>query len=336
MQDKKIFAFFGTRPEAIKILPLKRILKDKLQLIHIEQHTTLAENICAFDGKIKIEDENPFNRLNNVFANIFKQDFRDCDYILVQGDTASVCAVSLAAFNSKKKVIYLESGLRTYNLESPYPEEGYRQITARISDIHFCPTQIDLDNLEIEKVGGKKFIVGNTSLDNLIGYKGLQSYEDEILVTLHRRENLSSIKEYFQAISILAKKYKNLKFTIPLHPNPEVQKNKEYLTGVNICEPMEHKDLINLILKCKLIITDSGGIQEEGSFLDKRCLVCRNTTERPDFPFHVMCPTPEDLIDNFSRLIDKNEWFVKNHTCPFGDGNASQKIVDILEKEGII
>ena len=336
MTQNKIFAIVGSRPEVIKLLPLKNLLKDKLQLIHVEQHTDLAENICEFDEIIKIEEENSFNRLNNIFANVFKSDFSEYSSVLIQGDTATACAAAITAFNAGKKIIYLESGLRTYDLTSPYPEEAYRQIIARVANIHLCPTKNDCSNLKKEKIGGKKFIVGNTGLDNLSKYKNNHSIiKNKILITLHRRENIPNIKEWFSMLSIIAKENPQFEFIFPIHPNPQIREHKNLLQNINVIEPINHEELIKLMLKCKYVITDSGGIQEEASFLDIRTFICRNTTERPDFPFHILCSTPHDLYYSFQNIRNLTP-IREKHICPFGDGHSSEKIYNILVKEGII
>ena len=168
----KILAIYGTRPEYLKIKPLIIKSKGLIKTCFIKQHTNIID-FGKSDFSIEIENTCT-NRLNSIFSEIFLKAeayISQFDAILIQGDTATVAASALAAYHLKKKIIYLESGLRTYDLENPYPEEGYRQMVARIADINLCPTNLSAKNLKKEKVKGKIFVVGNTSLDNIIKYK---------------------------------------------------------------------------------------------------------------------------------------------------------------------
>jgi len=251
---------------------------------------------------------------------------------LVQGDTASAFACALAAYHRGIKIYYMEAGLRSYDLENPYPEEGYRQMIARLADINFAPTQLSAENLDAERVKGDIHIVGNTVLDNLMKYeKG--DYGDTILVTMHRRENHHWLDEWFNDINQLAIDYPQYKFILPIHPNPNVQKHKHLLTSINVVEPLTHDETINILKDCKLVITDSGGLQEEGSFFNKKVIVCRKTTERPEGiqTGHLyMCEEPIKLKQLFGEL-EKNSYICK--PCPYGDGRAAEKIKKILDAE---
>ncbi len=177
---------------------------------------------------------------------------------------------------------------------------------------------------------GKNYLVGNTGLDNLLKYKKDCSYGNDILVTLHRRENHEKIEDWFYYINYLSQKYSNYNFILPIHPNPNIQKHKGILTNVNIINPLNHDDLIKLLIKCSLVITDSGGLQEECSFFNKKCLVCRETTERPESISMTtfLVKEPELLVDMFDYHIKNVE---VNFECPFGDGYASEKISKILK-----
>jgi UDP-N-acetylglucosamine 2-epimerase len=252
--------------------------------------------------------------------------------VLVQGDTASAFACALAAYHRGIKIYYMEAGLRSYDLENPYPEEGYRQMIARLADINFAPTQLSADNLTAERVKGIVHIVGNTVLDNLMKYeKGI--YGDTILVTMHRRENHHWLDEWFREINALAILYPDLKFILPIHPNPNVQKWKHLLHNVDVVEPLSHDETINILRDCKLVITDSGGLQEEGSFFNKKVIVCRKTTERPEGiqTGHLyMCEEPTKLKQLFGEL-EKNSYICE--PCPYGDGKAAEKIKKILDAE---
>jgi UDP-N-acetylglucosamine 2-epimerase (non-hydrolysing) len=253
------------------------------------------------------------------------------DYVLVQGDTGSALGCALAAHNRKIKLIHLEAGLRTYDLKNPYPEESYRQIISRISDINLCPTELSKKNLINEKVSGKIYVVGNTVLDNLIDFKEKTEYSNNVLITLHRRENHEIMKEWFLKLNEIADTYKDLNFILPIHPNPNVQIYKNILNkNIKVIDPLSHNDLIDLLITCKFVITDSGGIQEEATFFNKKTIVCRITTERPeaiDTGHLFLCKTPNEL-SNLVYITNQNYYI--NNECPYGDGHSSKKIIKIL------
>lgn len=254
----------------------------------------------------------------------------DFNSVLVQGDTGSAFGCALAAYNRKLKIFYLEAGLRSYNLNHPYPEEAYRQMIARIADVNLCPTKLSQQNLINEKVSGRCFVVGNTVLDNLLEYKEQCQYSSTILITLHRRENHHIMDKWFNEINKLAKQNSGLEFIIPLHPNPNVQKYKHLLTNVKVINPLTHPELLEILTKCKLVISDSGGLQEEGTFFNKKVIVCRETTERPEAisTGHLhLCSTPKELSKIFD-LLNKN-YYIDNE-CPYGDGKSSIKIKNVI------
>ena len=318
---------FGTRPEWLKIKPLVKIL-DNYQLLFTGQHKDLLKDIKV-DYKINIQN-NP-NRLDQLVSDCLLQFPQgDFDSVLVQGDTASAFACALASFHHKKKIYYLEAGLRTYNLDHPYPEEGYRQMIARISDVNLCPTTVSKQNLINEKTKGECFVVGNTVLDNLLPYKEKCEYTNKILITLHRRENHHWMDQWFKTIDQLAKTNPNLEFILPLHPNPNVQKHKHLLKNINVVKPLSHPELLDILVKCKLVISDSGGLQEEESFFNKKVIVCRETTERPEAieTGHLfLCSSPNKLESKFGELIKS---YYIDAPCPYGDGKSSFKIKDIV------
>ncbi len=324
---KKILLCFGTRPEWLKIKPLTKVLTN-YELLFTGQHKELLQDI-NFNYQIKISESE--KRLDQIIIDCLSQfPNGDFDSILIQGDTASAFACAIAGFHSHKKVYYLESGLRSYDLLNPYPEEGYRQMISRISDVNFCPTDLSKNNLLQEKVKGICHVVGNTVLDNLLPYKNKCEYTNKILVTLHRRENHDSIDVWFKEINQIAKNNPDLEFILPLHPNPNVTKHKVILSHVKVIEPLNHEDLLNLLTKVKFVISDSGGIQEESSFFDKKVIVCRKTTERPegiDTGHLHICKSPQDLLNLFN-------WMNKNYKiesyCPYGDGKSSEKISSLL------
>jgi len=318
---------FGTRPEWLKIKPLIKEL-DNYELLFTGQHPDLLKDIKV-DYRITIGNSD--NRLDQLISDCLLQfPEGDFDSVLVQGDTASAFACAVAAFNRQKKIYYLEAGLRSYNLEHPYPEEGYRQMIARISDVNLCPTELSRDNLISEKVNGICHVVGNTVLDNLLDYKNKCEYTNKVLVTLHRRENHHWMDEWFTELNNVAKENPDLEFILPIHPNPNVQKHREILTHVIVIEPLSHTELLELLVKVKFVVSDSGGLQEEGSFFNKKVIVCRKTTERPeglDTGHLHMCDNPLDLSLMFNK-INKN--YIIDEKCPYGNGKSSKKISKLL------
>jgi UDP-N-acetylglucosamine 2-epimerase (non-hydrolysing) len=331
-----ILICFGTRPEWLKIKPLLEVLKN-FKIFFTGQHEDLLVNeLNQYSDKIIRAQihSNSNNRLNNISSSIFNSFPEDkFEAILVQGDTASAFACAISGFNSGIKVVYLESGLRSFDLKHPYPEEGYRQMISRISDINLCPTELSLKNLESENNVGVNYIVGNTVLDNIKNLKTKANYENIVLITLHRRENLPIINQWLEQIKKVAKSYPEKDFVIIEHPNKtlDIGKTKNLIK----IRPKNHNDFLNLLIKCKLIITDSGGLQEEGSFLNKKIIVCRKVTERPegiDTGHIYLSKTPDDLFNLFKSLI--NNYSIDSE-CPYGDGNSSHKILKIFKENDI-
>lgn len=329
-----ILFVYGTRPENIKTKPLIDIFDREgfpYKVLFTGQHEDLAA--FPYDWRINIDDG--LNRLDSMVQSMMNKlpiytQYDDITHVLVQGDTTSVLAIALSAFHNGIKVIHLEAGLRTYDKENPYPEEINRRIVSQITDIHLCSTELSKKNLENELIGGDKYVVGNTVLDNLLPYGEKCEYGNKVLITMHRRENHDMIDKWFSEINKLAKYYTDLEFILPLHPNPNVQKYKHLLTHVNVVEPMPHEELLNLLVKTRLVITDSGGIQEECSFFNKKCLTCRKITERPEAigQSTFMVEAPNKLVKIFNKHIDNYEI---DYECPFGDGKSAEKIYDILK-----
>jgi UDP-N-acetylglucosamine 2-epimerase (non-hydrolysing) len=331
MKNNPILLCFGTRPEWLKIKPLITIMdRSEYKLLFTGQHPDLLQNV-EVDYKININDSD--NRLDSIISDCMLQfPNGEFDSVLVQGDTGSAFGCALAAFNRQLKIYYLEAGLRSGDLQHPYPEEGYRQMIARIADVNLAPTQLSANNLIKEKVHGKSYVVGNSVLDNLVDF-GDPTYENFVLITLHRRENHYWMDKWFTELNDLAIANTDLEFILPIHPNPMVQKWKHLLTNVNVVEPMEHTDMILHIKKCKFIISDSGGLQEEGSFFNKQVIVCRTTTERPEglYTGHLhLCKNPNDLKRLFGK-VNNNPYISEN--CPYGDGDTAIKVLNILRNE---
>jgi UDP-N-acetylglucosamine 2-epimerase len=327
-----ILLAFGTRPEYLKIKPLIEEFDQEeisYKLLFTGQHKDLLKDI-EVDQEIKIP--NSGNRLDRVVGSVMNNIiWSGIDFVLVQGDTTSVLAVALSAFHNQKKVIHLEAGLRTYDKQNPYPEETNRRIVSAIAEIHLCPTELSKQNLITEKIEGDIYVVGNTVLDNLKQYKDECEYTNKILVTLHRRENHLLIDKWFQQINKLAEDYSDYEFILPIHPNPNVQKHKDLLTNVKVVDPLPYNELLELLVKTRLVITDSGGLQEECSFFNKKCLVCRKITERPESLglTSFLVETPDRLRLMFDQHIDKYDLDIQ---CPYGDGNSASRIIEILSK----
>lgn len=321
---------YGTRPEYIKIKPLIDVFNKNnfpYKVLFTGQHKDIAQ----FQYDYEIEIINGDNRLDSIIQSTMNKLPSGFSHVLVQGDTTSVFAVALSSFHRGIKVIHLEAGLRTYNNQNPYPEEQNRRLVSQITDIHLCPTNLSRANLEDERILGDKYVVGNTVLDNLLQYKDKCEYANKILITMHRRENHHWINEWFVEINKLAEMHKNFNFIFPIHPNPNIQKYKHLLTHVNVINPLLHNELMEILIKTRLVITDSGGLQEECSFFNKKCLTCRKVTERPEAQGQstFMVEQPSDLINIFNKHINDYEI---NYESPFGDGKSAEKIMKILKE----
>lgn len=321
-----ILICFGTRPEYIKVKSLIDNLKN-VKTCFTGQHRDLLKNINV-DYYLTMNDYAE-NRLNNIYCAIMQIShiFEGIDYILIQGDTSTACAIALSAFHHGKKVIHLEAGLRSNNFKDPFPEEMNRQVISRIADINLCPTTFNKENLLKENIHGVIHVVGNTGLDNIT--KEDCTYGNQVLITLHRRDNHEIMDQWFQTIESLANKYADLEFLIPIHPNPNVQKHKHIFQKVKVVEPMSHSDMIDYVKKCKFVISDSGGLQEECSYLNKKIIVCRRTTERPEsVGIHsLMCHWPnelEELVDNIYLNYEINA------PCPYGNGRSWENILNLF------
>ena len=327
---------FGTRPEWIKIKPVVDAIEGKIpfKILFTGQHTSLVEEYLK-DTFVVNEIGSGDNRLDSIVCSLLNKDnlLEGVSHVMVHGDTTSAFAVGLAAFHRNIPVIHLEAGLRTFDRQNPYPEEFNRTAISSLASIHLCPTQSAAENV-ISMVGADSqiFVTGNTVLDNLIGLS--PEIENKVLVTMHRRENHKRIKEWFRIINDLAIENPELEFVLPLHPNPNVSKYRFQLKNVTVVDPLSYDDCLDFIRTCKVIITDSGGIQEESSFLKKKCIVCRKTSERAEGvgTFAFMCPHPNMLKPAFDGIIESGE-FIVNEDCPYGDGKASQRIVKVLDNE---
>lgn len=340
---------YGTRPEYIKLKPLLKLLpKGKYLLLNILQH----EHIIDPNKSHRTVFIPPhINRLDSIVQSILSSPrlFENITHVMVQGDTTSAFTVALAAFHRKIPIIHLEAGMRSYENE-PYPEEFNRRAISLMASLHLCPTKQEIYHLLDEQIlkyddhsnygfesDGAAYDVGNTAMDNLIELQNESS--NNIFVTLHRRENHEKMDEWFSVVSSLGDTLAKdgLKIFLPLHPNPNVTKHKDLLKNVNVLEPLSHEESVEYIRKARLVITDSGGVQEEAAWFKKWCVVCRKYTER----FHnlkrkgaILCFSPNKLQRIVQQQLKKP--IHHKHLCPFGDGHASEKIIKILEKHGVI
>ena len=335
-----ILIAFGTRPEWIKIKPVVDKIQGRIpfKLLFTGQHTSLIDDsIEEYDcASICINDGSCFNRLDEIVRDVLLQFPEDVDItsVMVQGDTTSAFAVALAAFHRQIPIIHLEAGLRTFDKYNPYPEEFNRTAITSMAEVHLCPTDTSALNVTMNSPDGRHIhVVGNTVLDHLVDIK--PKLDDFVLITMHRRENHELMSKWFKAINSIAGserlEYDGLSFVLPIHPNPNVKRHQDLLDNVRVLPPMPHKECIDYISRCKFVITDSGGIQEEACFLKKKCIVCRKVTERieglGDFAF--LCKHPSQLKDLFYSLKNNTTTLMKQD-CPYGDGRSAEKISEIL------
>ncbi|WZL88444.1 UDP-N-acetylglucosamine 2-epimerase (non-hydrolyzing) [Salinimicrobium sp. 3283s] len=362
----KILLCFGTRPEAIKMAPVILELKKQnlgFKVCVTAQHREMLDQVLNFFGIEPDYDLNlmqPDQNLNSLSALILKNidkviEQYEPDILLVQGDTTTALMASLAAYNRGVKIGHIEAGLRTGNLQSPFPEEGNRQLISRIANYHFAPTLSVRNNLLRESIPEDKILVtGNTVVDALkIGKSRLEEgFRNEeinnlhafirknkklILVTGHRRENFGKgLEEVCQALLKIERR-ENVQIIFPVHLNPRVMKPVHKLLGsrrnIHLVAPVNYPAFIWLMMWADLIISDSGGIQEEAPSLKKTVLVTRDTTERPEgveAGFSILCGTNQHkIIKEAYHHLDFPSLYV-DRTNPFGDGFASKRIINFL------
>ncbi len=334
--NNKVLISYGTRPELIKLSPLIREL-DKRGIVYktvfTGQHKQLYEDVKELVPEpdyclsIMRDDQTPVDIVANIalkFAQILRVE--KPDLLIVQGDTSTVAASALIAFYEKIPIGHVEAGLRTYNLTSPFPEEGNRQIVSRLARFNWAPTELSAQQLRNEKVENV-YVTGNTVIDACMNYKYKIKYTNKVLITLHRRENFGKkMEKIVKEINWLAEKHPGLNFIFPMHPNPNVQKIKHLVSNINIVKPMGYPEMMRLLSEVKFVISDSGGIQEECAAFRKKVLVCRDTTERPEgINVGLAKLVGTDIVENFNWANNNPHWEGKN---PYGNGDASSKIID--------
>ncbi|MCL2392369.1 MAG: UDP-N-acetylglucosamine 2-epimerase (non-hydrolyzing) [Oscillospiraceae bacterium] len=362
---KKVMLVFGTRPEAIKMCPLVLELKQRSHINTIVcvtgQHREMLDSVLNAFSVIPDHDLSIMGDKQTLFDITFKvmAGMRDVlmsekpDVVLVHGDTTTTYAAALASFYLGIPVGHVEAGLRTYNIRSPFPEEFNRQAVDIITDWAFAPTETSRDNLIREgKNPDTVFVTGNTAIDALkttvlsdYAHPELAWADDSrlVMLTAHRRENLGTpMHRIFRAIRSVVDEFPDLKVIYPVHLNPAVKKAAESEIGnhprIRLIAPLDVLPFHNFLARSYLILTDSGGIQEEAPSLGKPVLVLRDTTERPEGiaagTLKLVGTDEKDVYKGFRRLVtDKTLYDAMSLASnPYGDGFASKRIADILEK----
>lgn len=362
---KKIMLVFGTRPEAIKMCPLVNELKKRENIETVVcvtgQHRQMLDQVLEtfnvtpnYDLSIMKDRQTLFDITTNILSKIKEVlEKEKPNVVLVHGDTSTTFVTALACFYLQIPVGHVEAGLRTYDIYSPYPEEFNRQCVSIISRYNFAPTELSKNNLL--KEGKKKeniYVTGNTAIDALKTtvrknyiHPELDWVADDklIMITAHRRENLGQpMENMFRAIKRVLDEHKDVKAIYPIHMNPRVREIADKIFGkdekIHIIEPLEVIDFHNFLNKSYMILTDSGGIQEEAPSLRKPVLVMRDTTERPEGieagTLKLVGTEEEVIYQNFKILLENKKEYEKMSKAvnPYGDGFASKYIADILEK----
>lgn len=368
----KIMSIFGTRPEAVKMAPLVKALEAEKQVHSMvcvtAQHREMLDAVLELFQITPDEDLDIMEHgqtITDITVRVLKglQEILQKtkpDYVLVHGDTTTTFVASLAAFYEKIPVGHVEAGLRTGNPYSPYPEEMNRRLTADIANIHFAPTEKNRDYLIKEGIPEQKIhVTGNTVIDALLRVVDPEYVFEEpllndlvreaeqnplVVMTCHRRENWGKpMEQIFHGVKEIARSYSNHRFVYPVHMNPAIREMATTIMGkednIFLIEPLDYAPFANLLAKARLILTDSGGIQEEAPALGVPILVLRTETERPEAveagTVRVTGVRREDIIRDTAQLLDsETAWkAMANAVNPYGDGTASQKIVQALIRE---
>ena len=365
MSKIKVLSVFGTRPEAIKMCPLVKVLEkdDRIESIvcATAQHREMLDTVLEifdvkpqYDLNVMSHGQTIVDVSNKVLKGV-DEVIKACnpDIVLVHGDTSTTLNGALAAFYNQKPIGHVEAGLRTGDIYSPFPEEANRKLTGAIATLHFSATESNKANLERENIYKNIYITGNTVIDALLSVvdknhkfddKNLNNIDFEnnkiVLLTAHRRENWGEpMKDIFAAVRELVTKNQDVNVIFPMHKNPLIRElANESFKGVedkiHLIEPLEYVDFANLMAKCYLIMTDSGGIQEEAPALGKPVIVLRTETERPEAveagTVKLAGIKKEDIFNIADELINDEEAYNKmaHAVNPYGDGKACPRIVE--------
>ena len=367
MENTKLISFIiGTRPEAIKLAPLIFAFQDcplfKTRIILTGQHREMVKQIMdkfslKADSNLSLMTEKQsLSRITSKIIENLEPEFNRYrpELVFVQGDTSSAFSAALLAFYKKIRLAHLEAGLRTNELFDPFPEEANRRLISQITSLHFAPTQRAFDNLQNSSINGKVFLTGNTVVDSLLFVsKNLPEFSLSgknltnrrlILITIHRRENWGDkINQICKAINELTILFKDCIFLIPMHKNPIVRDEIIRVLGKNnsviLKEPLDYDELISVIKSCHLILTDSGGIQEEAPTFKKPVLVLRDNTERLEAVeagiSKLIGTDTKAIVDQTTKVLTNRKEYNKmtSSNNPFGDGKASQRILKICIEE---
>lgn len=374
---KKVLVIFGTRPEAIKLYPITKALRKEksinTKICITAQHRSMLDDVLKifdispdYDLDIMQESQDLFSISTNILIKLkpILKDFNP-DLILVHGDTTTTFISALAGFYFKIKIAHIEAGLRTFDKYNPFPEEINRELTTKLATYHFAPTKLAYNNLIKDGVKKQNIrIVGNSVIDalkitlnkikqdkkykeNIISSMGLGELLDSkfILVTAHRRESFGvEIENIANALKEIALKLPNISIIYPLHLNPNIQIPMRKILGnidnIHLIEPLSYEKFLYLMYKSYMILTDSGGIQEEATYLHKPTLILRNKTERKEAlsckTLRLIGTNKENIIQSVLSLFNEPKIYQKmanpKNPLVFGDGNSAKKIVNFIKK----
>lgn len=365
----KVMTVYGTRPEAIKVAPIIKALEKSESFESIPvvtgQHREMLDQVNELFGikpsrDLAIMSKN--QSLNEIVAKVIEgidevYEELEPDAVIVQGDTSTVMGAAVAAFNRKIPVVHVEAGLRSGDINSPFPEEANRKLTSQIATLHLAPTHESKQNLVRENLPVRDIVVtGNSVIDALLHTvqhpvefsdpalsKVISAGRPLVLVTTHRRENLGSAMENIgRAVATLASKYPDHQFVLPAHKNPLVREtvlpHLEGLENVLVTEPLVYAEFTHLIKAAKIVLTDSGGVQEEAPSLGKPVLVMRENTERPEAveagTVRLIGTEYDRIVSEVSNLVEDSTHYASmaNAVNPYGDGRAAARTVAALEE----
>lgn len=342
----------GTRPETIKLIPVIKNLNNSnisIKILSTEQHSFAVNQLFA-DNNLSIDykfDSINYTSLSNNLSHYLSEfdrllNNKRFSFIIAQGDTISAYAGMLFAYLNKIDFIYIESGLRTHDLYNPYPEEGLRVMMSHVAKVNFVPTNQEKEYLQNENIDlNKILVVGNTGIDYIFSHvnENIMRYQkNKILLTVHRRENWEFLDIFFTKIVSYVENNPNITIIYPMHFNGHIQKiANKYLDNkknITILNALDSNEFYSHLQTCELVITDSGGVQEEATFLNKKMIVIRDKTERTYQNQFIRNISIEDdrLFEVVNEMLKSNHE-IKGFNYTYGDGKASSKIVDWIKKE---